>query len=859
MTSGLSDAYPGGDVRFSMFGSIADTEPRTVTLADLRMFVSEGLCAELVDRIRAEPDKTQRSKLKRGLPCVTVSGEFSGGRKAEHLVRHSGLICVDFDADDNPGMVGHAGEWRDRLVKDDAVMLAFVSASGNGVAAFCRIEPERHAEAFNALCEHFHICYGLAADRSCSDVSRLRFLSHDPCVAENPSPRVFRNYKLAVQPPQPERERRPGLLCAAAPALPKERREEILSALERVSPDERQVWLEVGMAIHSEAPGLEGYNLWRVWSEFNDTAAKFNESDLERVWLSFGQRSGIGIGTLFKLAYNAGWAGMMKGAGSPAPPSDGLTAAYGLPLVGDGEKLVINQMRFAAQYVRSSGVVHDPTLKRFYVYEEDTGLWRHQSDDATLERLSETFAKLLNEEGAEELLRSRSASMLKGLRELARGIAEARDVFAKRPAAIHVANGMLVIGDEGAVTLEPFGPQWYSRNRSEIRWNPDADCPRFKRELLLSAMDGDDAALIQRYAGQCLLGFNRSQTFLVLRGTAGGGKSTLANVIEGVIGRHNVSELRVMQLNERFELVRFVGRTLLSGKDVPGDFLNSKPAHVIKALVGGDTLEGEAKHGNESFAVPGIFNVMISTNTRLRVKLDSDAGAWRRRMLIVDYARPKVARPVPGFDALLLREEGEGILRWAVEGAVRLMQELRAFGVIRLTEAQSRRVDDLLSESDSVRSFVRECVVACHGGEVTIQDLAAAYRDYCEARDWEPLRERQFQAELPDAMLDFHRAGRRNDIRAGGKAARGFKGVRLQPYGGGAGGSAVGAGPDASDGLREVDAGEADLFDGASPIEGGFSDGSDGLFKVNAYENENSDVITSGEPSEASAPEEVPF
>jgi hypothetical protein len=68
----------------------------------------------------------------------------------------------------------------------------------------------------------------------------------------------------------------------------------------------------------------------------------------------------------------------------------------------------------------------------------------------------------------------------------------------------------------GRVTLEPFGPQWYSRNRSEIRWNPDADCPRFKRELLLSAMDGDDAGLIQRYAGQCLLGFNRSQTFLVL-------------------------------------------------------------------------------------------------------------------------------------------------------------------------------------------------------------------------------------------------------------------------------------------------------------------------------------------------------
>ena len=302
--------FPGedlpGEYRFSMFDSLADDRPKTVTLADLRTFISEGLCAELVDRIRAEPDKARRSELKRGLPCVTISGEFAGGHKAEHLVRHSGLLCVDFDAADNPCLAEQADEWRDRLAKDESVTLAFVSASGNGVAAVCRIEPERHAEAFDALREHFRIHHGLEADRSCRDVSRLRFLSHDPGVAENPSPRVFRNYTLAGQ-PKPERER-PGLLCAAAPVLPKERREEILSALERVSPDDRQVWLDVGMAIQSEAPGMEGYNLWRVWSELNDAAGKFSEPDLERVWRSF-KGSGIGVGTLFKMAYNAGWSG----------------------------------------------------------------------------------------------------------------------------------------------------------------------------------------------------------------------------------------------------------------------------------------------------------------------------------------------------------------------------------------------------------------------------------------------------------------------------------------------------------------------------------------------------------------------
>lgn len=453
---------------------------------------------------------------------------------------------------------------------------------------------------------------------------------------------------------------------------------------------------------------------------------------------------------------------------------------YGPALIGEEGDLAINQMHFAARYVRDSGTIYDSAVKRFYTYDPATGLWQHQTDETTVRELAVCVARILDEEKRAELLAKRTANLLQGLRELTRGIAERRNVFSQHRDVIHVANGMLALGDAGSVQLKPFAREWYSRNRSEIAWNPKAECLRFKRELLLSAMDADDAALIQRYVGQCLLGTNISQTFLILRGTPGGGKSTLANVVEGLIGRVNVTELRMAQLSERFEMIRYVGRTLLTGKDVPGDFLNMRPAHVLKSLVGGDTLEGEVKHGNESFSIEGRFNVMIATNTRLRVKLDSDAGAWRRRMLIVDYSRPKPEKPIPDFDKLLLREEGEGILRWAVEGAIAAKREMDERGSLQLSEAQRRRVDDLLSESDSVRSFVRECVEACHGAEAAIHELAGGYRDFCEERDWEPLRERQFQAELPDAMLEFHRATRRNDIRRDGKNVRGFRGVQLR-------------------------------------------------------------------------------
>lgn len=294
------------EYRFSLFRSLGDPAPQTITLAELRDLVSDGEYSDLICRVRGAVDKDSQTALKRGLPCVTVSGVFSGGHKENHLLEHSGLLCVDFDADKNPCLDGCAEEWRDKLAVDEFVRMAFVSAGGNGVAAICRVEGDRHSEAFDALQAYFKSRHGLVIDRSCRDVTRLRFLSWDQEIAENEHARTFRRYSLATE---PKPERKADLPDAPALTMRKERREEILSALERVCPDERQAWLDIGMAIQSEAPNLEGFNLWRVWSEFNDVSGKYREKDLERVWQSFGRRAGVNIETLFALAYKAGWKG----------------------------------------------------------------------------------------------------------------------------------------------------------------------------------------------------------------------------------------------------------------------------------------------------------------------------------------------------------------------------------------------------------------------------------------------------------------------------------------------------------------------------------------------------------------------
>ena len=60
-------------------------------------------------------------------------------------------------------------------------------------------------------------------------------------------------------------------------------------------------------------------------------------------------------------------------------------------------------------------------------------------------------------------------------------------------------------------------------------------------------------------------------------------------------------------------------------------FESRKGASEIKKLVGGDPLSPEGKGSNGDFAMFGTFNMVMTCNSRLRVRLDGDAGQrWLR-------------------------------------------------------------------------------------------------------------------------------------------------------------------------------------------------------------------------------------
>jgi P4 family phage/plasmid primase-like protien len=291
----------------------------------------------------------------------------------------------------------------------------------------------------------------------------------------------------------------------------------------------------------------------------------------------------------------------------------------------------------------------------------------------------------------------------------------------------------------------------------------------------------DDGDLLQRWAGLALFGYNLPQRFLILDGMPNGGKGTLVRIIQALVGIENTYQLRTESLTERFETFRYRGKTLLIGPDVPGDFLMRRGDSMLKVLVGGDPISAEGKGLNGDFHLFGTFNVVMTCNSRLRIRLEDDTGAWRRRLLVVRYEKPPPAKRILDFDRVLLKEEGSGILNWAIAGFVKLMAEFERDGDFVLSDAQRERIDSLLAESESLRIFVEQRIDRHEYGDITVPEFQQAYAEFCADRGWNAMPITVVQRQADDLMLKMWQTSKSQSIERDGKSNRGWRRVRIVP------------------------------------------------------------------------------
>lgn len=451
----------------------------------------------------------------------------------------------------------------------------------------------------------------------------------------------------------------------------------------------------------------------------------------------------------------------------------------GEPIHYTQRSLSLNDVFWGESLLRKRTILYSPAHKEFFEYDANTGLWSPVSHAKLTSQLHHLLIHMDREVYEGSIARCSKEEARNRIIESQRGIRENKKAFVETAhTSTQVKNGVLVF-DNYKVALKPFAPEFYNRYASELPYDPNADCPKFK--ALIAHLTEDDQDALQRAAGQVLVGQNLCQRIFILEGAANSGKSTFVEVLRKVVGSA-ATILRTSHLDRPFEMFKMYDKSLLIGVDVPHDFLLQDAAQLLKSLTGGDQCLAEKKNSNEPFYFSGNLNIMITSNSQLVIKLFSDAGAWERRLVIFDF--PPIDRPIEknidNYAQRLYAEEGVGIQNWMAQGANKLMKNLEEGKGFILTDEQKKRVTERIAESDSLSLFLQQRVIksllpdAC----IATEDIMRIYAAFCLQNEWGHPSVKVVERRLSELLPHMYQATRYNKIVGQrGRFLRGYKGI----------------------------------------------------------------------------------
>lgn len=239
-----------------------------------------------------------------------------------------------------------------------------------------------------------------------------------------------------------------------------------------------------------------------------------------------------------------------------------------------------------------------------------------------------------------------------------------------------------------------------------------------------------------RFLGYCLTGETREHKFLFLTGTPGTGKSTLLEVLAGVLGSYHrtiaATHLVGRGNDHRQWLARLDGARLATVTELPerGGWRTEE----LSGLISGDPVEANFMRAN-SFEFRPACKVLIAGNHRPPASATS--GLWRRMVLAECFHKPD--SPERGLGARMLRTEGPQILNWMLDG----LRAWLADGLGSRPATVSAAIDEYQRDADPLATFLAEHAERRETDAAVFSALIKRFNEWLKehgARSWTPYR-----------------------------------------------------------------------------------------------------------------------
>jgi P4 family phage/plasmid primase-like protien len=313
---------------------------------------------------------------------------------------------------------------------------------------------------------------------------------------------------------------------------------------------------------------------------------------------------------------------------------------------------------------------------------------------------------------------------------------------------VAAANGLVVLDADGGPALRPHTPRFFSTFALPYQYDPGAPEPSVWLKFLDDLWAGDPASVreLRKWFGYALTPDVSHQKILLLIGSPGSGRSTIKDVLSGVVGRRNVASTSAVALADRFGLEPIMGKTLaILGDARAGD--SHDTAVMMDRLLrisGGDPVEVNRKGRPMLHDVLLHARLVIVSNEMPNFRDSSKAIV--RRYLPLCTPRSFEGREDRSLPRRLAQEL-PGLLNWAIAGRAQLAED---GGFITPASAEDL-IADAKALASPVSEFVAEECVLGPDQDVTVEEIWNRWKEWALRNGHQPSHKHLFGRNLKAA------------------------------------------------------------------------------------------------------------
>ena len=286
---------------------------------------------------------------------------------------------------------------------------------------------------------------------------------------------------------------------------------------------------------------------------------------------------------------------------------------------------------------------------------------------------------------------------------------------------LNFRNGTLEISDTAEI-MRGFDKSDLLTYQLPFDYNETSTCPLFDRYLLRVLPEESSRMVLAEFLGWVFLREMKLEKVLVLFGDGHNGKSVFFDLVNALLGEHNVSNYGLSSLS-KMENRCSLGSALLNF----GSEINERcDADLFKKMASGEPLEARRLY-NDAYIMRDYARLAFNANLLPR-DTEHTTGFFRRFLIIPFSQTISETEKDPELARKIIETELSGVFNWVMVGLRRLRQQ-RKFSPC---AAADQALATYKQESDSTAGFLEDGGwIGSDEKRVGKGELYKVYQDYC--------------------------------------------------------------------------------------------------------------------------------